>query len=65
MKQSVLSHWDLPWLPVTALMVFVVCFAVYTWWTFRKANKNFYDNASLIPLEDSPKADPLSKGQMI
>lgn len=52
MKQAVLSHWDLPWLPITALMIFVICFAAYTYWTFKKENKKVYDEASMIPLED-------------
>lgn len=55
MKQAVLSHWDLPWLPITALMIFVICFAAYTYWTFKKDNKKVYDEASLIPLEDGVK----------
>jgi cbb3-type cytochrome oxidase subunit 3 len=59
MKQSVLRHWDIPALPLTALMIFVICFAVYTYWTFKKANKKMYDDASLLPLEDAVKV----KGQ--
>lgn len=55
MKQAVLSHWDLPWLPITALMIFVICFAAYSYWTFKKENKQHYDEASLIPLEDERK----------
>lgn len=52
MKQQVLSNWNLPWLPLTALIIFVVCFAAYTFWTFRKQNKSYYEQASLIPLKD-------------
>jgi cbb3-type cytochrome oxidase subunit 3 len=52
MKQAVLKHWDLPWLPLTALVIFVVCFAAYTYWTFSAANKEMYDEASRIPLKD-------------
>lgn len=52
MKQAVLSHWDMPWLPLTALVIFVVCFGLYTWWTFRKDNKPHYDAAAMIPLEE-------------
>ena len=54
MKQSVLMGWDLPGLSVTALVLFVICFSVYTWWTYRRQNKATYDRASLIPLEDAP-----------
>lgn len=59
MKQAVLSNWDLPWLPLTALMLFVICFAAYTYWTYKKENKQMYEEASLIPLED-----PMIKGQV-
>lgn len=52
MKQSVLSHFDMPWIPITGLVLFVVCFVAYTYWTFRKANKNHYQQASMIPLAD-------------
>lgn len=52
MKQMALSHFDLPWLPITGLILFVACFSLYTFWTFRKANKAHYQEASLLPLED-------------
>ena len=59
MKQSVLSNWDIPMLPLAALVMFVVCFTLYTYWTFKKANKKMYDDASLLPLEDAARV----KGQ--
>lgn len=62
MKQAVLSHWDLPWLPLTALILFVACFSAYTWWTYRRANKTFYQQASLVPLEDAQPAQRIVKG---
>lgn len=52
MKQAVLKHWDLPGLSITALLIFVICFAVYAWWTYRKVNRPVYEKAALIPLED-------------
>lgn len=52
MKQEVLRAWDLPWLPVTALVLFVVCFSLYTWWTYRSANRAYYESVSRIPLDD-------------
>ena len=55
MKQAVLSHWDIPWLPITALIMFVICFSAYTFWTFRKGNKKFYEQVSLIPLQGPSK----------
>jgi cbb3-type cytochrome oxidase subunit 3 len=52
MKQSVLSQFDMPWIPITGLLLFVFCFVAYTYWTFRKSNKAHYQEASMIPLED-------------
>ncbi len=52
MKQQVLNNFDMPWLPVTALMIFVVSFLIYTWWTFRKDRAGQYIEMSQIPLED-------------
>lgn len=54
MKQAVLKAWDLPGLSVSALVLFVVCFSIYTWWTYRKENKAAFDEAAQIPLEDAP-----------
>ena len=62
MKQQVLSQWDLPWIPLTGLVLFVVCFAAYTYWTFKKSNKEAYDQASLIPLEEPSKASVSNRG---
>lgn len=62
MKQQALSHFDLPWLPVTGLLLFVICFAAYTYWTYKKSNKKFYDQAALIPLEDPKRASGSNRG---
>jgi cbb3-type cytochrome oxidase subunit 3 len=55
MKQAALSHFNMPWIPITGLIIFVVCFAAYTYWTYKKENKALYDEASMIPLEDPKK----------
>lgn len=52
MKQAVLKHWDLPWLPVSALIIFVICFVLYALWTYSKENKKMYEDASYLPLQD-------------
>jgi cbb3-type cytochrome oxidase subunit 3 len=52
MKQEVLKQFDLPWIPLTGLIIFVACFALYIFFTYRKSNKSFYEKASLIPLQD-------------
>ncbi len=55
MKQEVLRSFDLPWLPVTALVLFVVCFGVYAWWTYRAENRAFYESISKIPFDDKDR----------
>ncbi|MBY0515718.1 MAG: cbb3-type cytochrome c oxidase subunit 3 [Bacteriovoracaceae bacterium] len=57
MKQAVLSQFDLPWLPITALIIFAVCFAMYVFYTFKKSNKAFYQEVSLIPLDEPLKGE--------
>lgn len=47
-----LSEFDMPWLPITGLIIFVVCFSMYSYWTFKKENLSKYKQASLLPLED-------------
>jgi cbb3-type cytochrome oxidase subunit 3 len=53
MKQAALSHFNLPWLPITGLIIFVVCFTLYTYWTYKKENKAVYEQASMLPLEEA------------
>lgn len=54
MKQAALSQFNLPWLPITGLIIFVVCFSLYTYWTYKKENKEVYEQASMLPLEEAP-----------
>lgn len=53
MKQAALSQFNLPWLPITGLIIFVTCFALYTYWTYKKENKGVYEQASMLPLEEA------------
>lgn len=53
MKQAVLKAWDLPWLSATALILFVICFSLYAWWTYRRENKAMFEQVALLPLDDS------------
>lgn len=53
MKQDVLSQFNLPWLPITGLIIFVACFSIYTYWTYKKENKAVYDEAAMLPLEEA------------
>lgn len=52
MKQAALKHFDITWLPLTGLVIFVVCFTLYAFYTYKKSNKSFYERASFIPLND-------------
>lgn len=58
MKQAALRGFDMPWLPVTALILFVACFTLYAWWTYRRQNKPHFDRVAQIPLEDAPMTSP-------
>lgn len=55
MKSEVLANFDKPWLPISALVIFVLCFLIYAYWTFKKENKKIYENSSYMPLEDGAK----------
>lgn len=52
MKQAVLANFDLPWLPITALVIFVASFLVYCFWTFKRSNQAVYREAASLPLAD-------------
>lgn len=53
MKQAALSQFNITWIPVTGLILFVCCFSLYIYWTYRKANKLHYQEASMVPLKDA------------
>jgi cbb3-type cytochrome oxidase subunit 3 len=55
MKQEVLSQFDLPWLPVTALFIFLICFACYCYWALKKDNKKKWDHISELPLSEEKR----------
>lgn len=61
MKQEALKTFDMPWLPVTALLLFVVCFSLYAWWTYRRENKSHFERVSQIPLDDARTTSLLRK----
>ena len=62
MKQEVLRNFDITWLPITGLILFFICFALFVYFTYQKRNKHFYTSASLIPLQDAEKMAPYSRG---
>ncbi len=52
MKSEVLSRFDIPALPLIALILFVVVFIGYTWWTLKPSRKSYFEDASKLPFED-------------
>lgn len=55
MHKQILSQFDMPWLPITALIIFFVCFIIFMYWTYKKENKSFYEYTSQIPFQDGVK----------
>lgn len=54
MKQETLKYFDLPWLPIAGLVIFVACFLSYVYWTYRKDSRSVYDEAAQVPLNELP-----------
>jgi cbb3-type cytochrome oxidase subunit 3 len=53
MKQAVLKNFDLPYLPLIAMALFVIAFVAYIIWAYSKSNKELFDHVANIPLNDS------------
>jgi cbb3-type cytochrome oxidase subunit 3 len=51
MKEA-LQTFDMTWLPITGLFIFITCFVAYVYWTLKKENKKAYDNAAMLPLQE-------------
>lgn len=60
MKQAALTQFNITWIPITGLLLFVGCFSLYVYWTYKKSNKAHFQAASLVPLEDA-KAKVIDK----
>ena len=52
MKSQVLANFDITWLPVTALIIFLVVFFGVLLLIFRKDSKKIYNQAESLPLEN-------------
>ncbi|MDP7321369.1 MAG: cbb3-type cytochrome c oxidase subunit 3 [Bacteriovoracaceae bacterium] len=52
MKSSVLSNWNIPWLPSLALILFLTVFIIMLVMIFRKGSKELYAAQSALPLEE-------------
>lgn len=55
MQKEVLSHFNMPWMPILAMLIFASCFVAYIYWTYRKTNKPLYEKAQGLPLSDGEK----------
>ena len=55
MEKEILSRFNQPWLPIVALVIFLICFIMYVFWTFKKENKSLYEKSSYMPLHDGVK----------
>lgn len=53
MKQDVLKNFDIDWIPVLGLILFVICFSSYVYFTYKKSNKSFFEKIASLPLEDA------------
>lgn len=53
MKQVALSQFNMTWIPITGLILFVACFVLYAYWTYKKSNKDHFISASYVPLDDA------------
>ena len=51
MKSSVLSQFDMTYLPVIACLIFAIVFVAMLVWVFRPESKNVYHKAERLPLE--------------
>jgi len=55
MQKEVLSHFDMSWILIVAMLMFATCFISYIYWTYRKQNKPLYEEAQGLPLSDGEK----------
>ena len=55
MDKDVFTNFNQAWMPIMGLIIFLTCFLIYIYWTFKKENKKFYENTSYMPLNDGVK----------
>jgi cbb3-type cytochrome oxidase subunit 3 len=55
MKSQVLSNWDMPWLPLTALFIFIGIFMCMFYYSYSSRNKQKHKEVSALPLEEGEK----------
>lgn len=52
MKSEVLKHFDMTYLNEIALILFLIVFIGYTFYTLNPKRKAYYEDASRLPFED-------------
>lgn len=52
MYRETLGLFDQIWLPITGLIIFVTCFLIFVFWTFKKENKALYEHSARLPFQD-------------
>ncbi len=62
MKQAVLSQFNIDWIPLTGLIILVICFTLYVYYTYKKSNKSFYERVAQIPLDDEMSGNKSAGG---
>ncbi len=53
MKSQVLSNWNMPYLSVFALLIFVTIFVFVLFMIFRKGGRNAITTAEQLPLSEA------------
>lgn len=51
MKSTILSQFDMTYLPVIACLIFAIVFVSMLIWVFRPESKNVYQKLEKLPLE--------------
>ena len=52
MKQFILSRFDMPWISVLALLIFMFLFISVIFWLFRKDSNDIYSEAVKVPFNE-------------
>jgi cbb3-type cytochrome oxidase subunit 3 len=52
MKSQVLAQFPMIWLSVVGLMIFVIVFSGVSLMTFRRGNREQFEKAAFLPLND-------------
>jgi hypothetical protein len=51
MKSTILSQFDMTYLPVIALFIFLTVFVFVVWWSGREGSRNLYEKMEKLPLD--------------